>query len=348
MPLDPTLDELSSEQQRSMTHQPEPPNPAAPYLKGASDWATRTFVDPMKTTGFLPGGQNWGRSAVTGMEKFNEGGLTGLAPSLRQYMPGITNTLGDLAQSHAARNVFSTANFGGIPFGGMALRMARIAPGEKRISPTNFGGKDEWSLFSKETGKKLGEMYTNYDQSKNQLKVEYMTGQWPEHFDPKLEEQRSWGIGAHELRTLGPEVLREYPNIDTLKLTRIGGVFKGNPVTLTYKRVDTPEGPVFERIKTQRGMSSRGWVPPAERFMHGRTRARPLIAEPQPLSETTPQTEAERQIWRNAAPEPPPPTEPAPVHGPGWTREREESWDAMRQRQDAEWNALMRRLFRQR
>lgn len=83
MPFDPTLDELSSEQQRQMTHQPEQPNPAAPYLEGA--------------------------------RKFPSSGLTGAFPALRQAMPGWLNALGDLAQSQAARNVFSTSNVGGIP-----------------------------------------------------------------------------------------------------------------------------------------------------------------------------------------------------------------------------------------
>lgn len=107
------LRDLASQQQ--MTHQPEQPNPAAPYLQGAREFARRTFVEPLQATGFLPGGQNWGRGAVNDMLNFNQGGLTGLFPSIRQSMPGFTNSLGDLVQSPAARNVFSTANIGGMP-----------------------------------------------------------------------------------------------------------------------------------------------------------------------------------------------------------------------------------------
>lgn len=110
MPLDPTLDELA--QQRSMTHDPEPPNPAAPYLDWARQQARRAFVEPLQTTGFIPGGQDWGRSAVTGMMDFEQGGLTGVDPALRQAMPGFVNTLGDLTQSPAARDAFSAANMG--------------------------------------------------------------------------------------------------------------------------------------------------------------------------------------------------------------------------------------------
>lgn len=97
--------------QRQMTHFTKQPNPAAPYL----DWVRRIFAQPLQDTGFLPGGQNWGRPVVESMMNFQQGGLTGVAPSLRQSMPRAANTLGDLAQSPAARNVFSTANVGGLP-----------------------------------------------------------------------------------------------------------------------------------------------------------------------------------------------------------------------------------------
>lgn len=47
--------------------------------------------------------------------RFYQSGLTGAFPWLRQYMPGAVNTLGDLAQSRAARDAFSSANVGGMP-----------------------------------------------------------------------------------------------------------------------------------------------------------------------------------------------------------------------------------------
>lgn len=83
--MDDSLGDLAS-----MTHWPEQPNPVAPYLNAAKQKAGA----------------------------FAQSGLTGAFPQLRQYMPGFVNTLGDLAQSPAARDVFSTANFGGIPLGG--------------------------------------------------------------------------------------------------------------------------------------------------------------------------------------------------------------------------------------
>lgn len=295
MPLDPSLEELAGQSQ--MTHWPDQPNPV------------RNFIDYAQQPA-QP------RAAMPGEERINQ--------ALTRQLPGYTPTQPPPQQNWQRWTEEALSN---LPFGGLGtLRMARIAPGEKRITVSNFGGKDEWSLWSKETGKKLGEMYTNYDKDTNQLKVEYMTGDWSgSGIKHNLNEPRSWTIGTHELQTLRPEILREYPNIDTLKLTRIGGVFKESPVTLTYKRVDTPEGAVFRRIKIER--SGPGWVPPTQRFQPGRPTAQPPSAQSPP-------------------PAPPaPPTEEPLQHGPGWTREREESWDAMRQRQDAEWAALMQRLF---
>lgn len=107
------LQDLAGQQQ--MTHQSDRPNPAQPYLDWLSGAARRTFVDPLQTAGFLPGDQDWGRPAVEGMMNFNQSGLTGVAPSLRNVMPGAANTLGDLVQSPSARSVFSSANLGGLP-----------------------------------------------------------------------------------------------------------------------------------------------------------------------------------------------------------------------------------------
>lgn len=107
------LESLAARQQ--MTHQPDQPNPAQPWLDWLSGAARRTFVDPLQATGFLPGGQNWGRPAATGMMNFQQSGLTGTVPSLRQYMPGAANTLGDIVQGQTARNAFSSANIGGFP-----------------------------------------------------------------------------------------------------------------------------------------------------------------------------------------------------------------------------------------
>lgn len=318
MPLDPTLEDLSN--------QGLPPPQPMPYGIGrAIEHQQRWGGTPSLGAGLQDIATSAGRGAYNAFGNFIENAVSG-DPERQGASSGefILSTVG-------------LPYIGGEIQGGLgALRMARIAPGENRISPVNFGANDEWSLWSKETGKKLGEMYTNYDHANNQLKVEYMTGLWPEKFDiNNLKDERSWGIGTHELQTLGHEVLREYPNIDTLKFTRVGGVFKGNPTTLIYKRVDTPEGPTFERVKARRGLGASGWVPPTQRFTPGQPTARPPSAVPPPVGPP--------------APLPPPPSPPAPSelpqHGPGWTREREESWDAMRQRQDAEWAALMQRLF---
>lgn len=89
----------------SMTHGPEQPNTAKPYL----DAATR----------------------------FSQSGLTGAFPFLRQYMPGWLNTLGDLVQSPAAKDAFSTANIGGFP-----LVEAFWSPKELDILRRLYGSKD--------------------------------------------------------------------------------------------------------------------------------------------------------------------------------------------------------------
>lgn len=52
MPYDPTLNELSAEQQRQMTHQPEQPNPAQPYLDAVKNFASPLF-DPAAHGGIL-------------------------------------------------------------------------------------------------------------------------------------------------------------------------------------------------------------------------------------------------------------------------------------------------------
>lgn len=107
------LQSLAGQQQ--MTHQQAGPNPAQPYLDWLRGATRRTLVDPLRAAGFIPGGPNWGRGAVTGMQDFNQSGLTGVNPSLRNVMPGMANTLGDLVQSRAARDALSTANTGGLP-----------------------------------------------------------------------------------------------------------------------------------------------------------------------------------------------------------------------------------------
>lgn len=80
MPLDPSLDELAGQSQ--MTHWPEQPNPAAPYLQGARDIAGRALG-------------------------FSGGGLTGAFPEMKQYMPRAINTPGEVFQSRPAQDALS-------------------------------------------------------------------------------------------------------------------------------------------------------------------------------------------------------------------------------------------------
>lgn len=107
------LQNLSDQQQ--MTHQAARPNPAQPYLDWLRSFANRNFVEPLQATGFIPGGQDWGRPAAEGMMDFQRGGLTGADPQLRNVMPEAANTLGGLVQSRAAQDAFSAANVGGLP-----------------------------------------------------------------------------------------------------------------------------------------------------------------------------------------------------------------------------------------
>lgn len=73
--------------QQSMTHQPEQPNPAAPYLQSARDLA-----------------------AIA--QRFGHGGLTEAFPGIKDYIPAPIQRTGELFQSQAARDALSSANAG--------------------------------------------------------------------------------------------------------------------------------------------------------------------------------------------------------------------------------------------
>lgn len=98
--LDPTSKERLDQQ--SMTHYAPQPDPAASVLEAA--------------------------------RRFPSQGLTGSFPALRQAMPGWVNTIGDLVQSPVARDVFSTANVGGVP-----LMEAAWSPRDLGILKTIYG-----------------------------------------------------------------------------------------------------------------------------------------------------------------------------------------------------------------
>lgn len=332
-PLDPTLEDLSS-----MTHQPEQPNPAAPYINAARQKAGA----------------------------FAQGGLTGAFPQLRQYMPGFVNTLGDLAQSPAARDVFSTANVGGMPLL-EALRM-EAAPASSFFS--TFGGKNSFKMFSRETGKEMGQLHTTFNPSTKDLYINYMGGNEAGQGFGGYQNVgvTGWGIGTHELQTLGPEILKHYPDVQTVSFMRLPGIRAGAGAAqpgkagrqsrnMKFKVNRTPDGNVtLERIESK-AVPRIDYTPPPGRFItreasvpdaspdRRASSAIPAYQSPfrSPAAESAP-GQIPRPPPLPPAPPPPPPA-PPPAHGPGWTAEREESWDAMRARQDAEWNTLMQRLF---
>lgn len=299
MPADPTIDELARQQGQQPAQGLPPPQPAPYGIARAQEHQ-----------------QQWG-------------------------MPGISQQLGDIASKGAqgARGAWDWANerartamTGGVSeesiraaddllaqmlgWGSLtgaetgalgALKMTRMIPSEKKWALHNFGSNDEWNLHSKETGKKMGELYTTFHPDQKQLHVNYMTTDYPSWEKYKLDspvDQRSWGMGTHELQTLGPEVLREYPDIDTLKFSRIGGAFKDRPVTLTYKRVAMPDGSIgFERIETSKSGRRQPWRSPQERQQAQQAASSRIQAardEPdQPRVTVPPLTEAEEQFLRN-------------------------------------------------
>lgn len=195
MPLDPTLDELSSEQQRQMTHQPEPPNPAVPYVDA-------------------------GRRFAKGVQTFSQSGLTGVFPSLRRYMPGFANTLGDLVQSPAARDVFSTANFGGIPFGGII----KLARGKEIFGMQNFKVNDQF-------GKWIGDAQMKYNPQTKGVYVGWLG-----------TDDGPMSVGTDEIRTLIPAIEEHYPDVRQIGAIRMTGARekagKENRVINIYKHND--------------------------------------------------------------------------------------------------------------
>lgn len=323
-PLDPTLEDLSS-----MTHQPEQPNPVAPYLDAAKQKAGA----------------------------FAQSGLTGAFPQLRQYMPGFVNKLGDLAQSPAARDVFSTANVGGMPLL-ETLRM-EAAPASEFFS--TFGGKNSFSLFSKETGKIMGQLHTTFDPSTKDLHINFMgsTGRGQGFGGFENTGTTGWGMGTHELQTLGPEILKHYPDVQTVSFLRLPGIRTGaapgkagrQSRNMKFQVNRTPDGNMtLDLIESKK-------IPSLTRFDHAPAPSALQMREtsvpdappdlpPAPAPPLHPLASAPGSVPRppplppGSVPRPPPLPFSSPIR-----QLPNESWDEMRARQDREWQDLMQRLF---
>lgn len=346
------LQDLAARQQ--MTHQPEQPNPAAPYLQGARDIARRTFVDPLRATGFLPQEQTpswYGQARNIGGQLFREGPapfIAGLAPrgGLAQlaaqsgYIPGWMN---DNVISHALRSpAFTQASQFFTPLVG-TLTLAPV----RNNSP--IFGNDKFALIHKETGQKRGDVWLSFDPQTKNLSVEYMqatpTKPGPGWTGAKNDPRR-WGLGGNpieaalELRSALPEVYRFYPDMKTVEFYGVGGAKGAHAVSanLKFEVEKTPDGQVsWKKIKHQRYGNP---ISPSQP---------PPPVSPQPpetgtASETLPDYQSRRA-------EPPRPSGQSPEQARQDASAQSqiashlmENWDQMRRRQDTEWNEMMRRL----
>lgn len=259
MPLDPSLDELvqggpSPADAASMTHQPEQPNPAAPYLEQARQFGRRTFVEPLRATGFLPqqqtpdwynqaqgaGGELF-RQGPAGMlaEQFPRGGIAETLARNGIVPPGVNENI--FSRMIRSRELGTAAQFFTPLLG--TLQMAR-APASDFFS--NFGGKDSFRLVSKETGEELGQFHATYNAGDKNLDIKYM-GSFKRTPGGNAFSTH-WGIGTHELQTLGPEILKEYPDVQTVSFLRLPGIREGAEKTgrqsriMKFKVNRTPDG----------------------------------------------------------------------------------------------------------
>lgn len=253
--------------QQSMTHQPEQPNPSAPYLQRARDIGQRMFVDPLKTTGFLPQDQTppWFNQAqqfggrlfregpapmIAGM--FPRGGLAQVAAQ-SGYMPQWMN---DNVLTHALRSPeFTQATQFFTPLIG-ALTLASV-PNTESIA---FPGR-KFQLIHRETGEQRGDVWLNYNDATKNVSVEYFQSK-PRTGVSALNTsitsgERRWGLGnnpieaALELRSALPEVFREFPDMKTVSFTSVGGTRGAQNIAadLQYEVTRTPEGVEWKRVK---------------------------------------------------------------------------------------------------
>ena len=232
MPIDPSLEELSGNQQwspqdaASMTHPPEQPNPAAPYISGAKDIAGKA-------------------------QSFAHGGLTEAFPQIQPYMPSWFSSLGHLAQSPAARDVMSTANIGGMPlieafgargFGSSGgLTMRQTAP-----PPHQYIDYDHWQILN-ESGTMVGKMKTTYNPATNDLRVGMISTQRPGQLN---EWSGKNTLELKEISKLIPDISKKYPDIFTLSGYRVTGVRSGKPEEVKVM-LRPPKTPQEELIRDQ-------------------------------------------------------------------------------------------------
>lgn len=248
--------------QQSMTHQPEQPNPAAPYLQAARDFGQRVFVDPLKATGFLSQEQTppWYEQArEAGGQLFRQGPVP-MAASLfpRGGVAQIASDAGVIPQwmndnvlTHALRSpAFTQATQFFTPLIG-TLTLANVP--NKSFA---FPGK-RFELRHRETGEKRGDVWLNYDQATKNVKVEYFQSTPRARPTGYADDPRRWALGnnpveaALELRTALPEVFNHFPDMKTVSFTSVGGTrgTQGITADLKYAVTRTPEGVEWKRIK---------------------------------------------------------------------------------------------------
>lgn len=316
MPIDPTLNELSGQQQppqllppqqlgggldqlaqSQMTHQPKQPNPVGNTIKGFLDYANQYAPPPEPAP--------WD-------SKINQA-ITRQDP---RYVPSTPSP-----QHNWQSWMENSLNF--IPLFGNTLKLNRVPHDGKWFS------KDKFDLMHQETGDKRGSVWLTFDPKKKNLKVNYFESNTDKLFrtDPatgKLIDARKFALGKNpldalvELKSALPDAFNHYPDMQTLEFYGVGGAKKEQGVTanLKFKVWKTPDGNVeWEKIKHETRDRNPSPPPPS-----------PEPSNPEPQTSFPQEQMRQRQLEERA------------------TRQNE-TWDQMRQRQDAEWAALMQRLF---
>lgn len=337
MPLDPTLGELSDQQLRppaqpaplsqddisSMTHQPQPqrPNPVKDFI----DYAQQ----PVPASP-APWQEKIDQAAI----RQNPGYIPVQPPEQKNWQNWIEQALN-----------FMPAGLAG------TLKLRPI--------PRKGGwGRDQYELIHQETGQKRGDVWLTYDPKEKNLKV----GMLESTSEPNLANRfrRQYQLGENplqailELKSALPDAFNYYPDMKTVSWYGVGGAKgkQGISADLKYEVNKDPNGEVtWKKIKHDLYGAPR---PPAP--------SQPTLSQPtlsQPPAPTRPpdpdlqqmaQRHTEEMSQHGTAQQASPRQqmdETARRHLNEYATQREinETWDQMRQRQDAEWSALMQRLF---
>lgn len=322
MPIDPTLGELSQQDQSAQGLPPPQPTPYG--IARAQEHQ-----------------QQWGMPGIGEQ-------LSGIASKAAE-VPGIAlQGIGDRVQAAMRggadeESIRAAADLAGMLLGTGLIGAERGALGvaggrlylRNRPNPRTSSAYESKQMdLIDESGKIIGS-----------VSGDRLPGDKVLHVGWTGADKGPWSGGTSEMLSFMTELQHEFPGIEKIRAARVSGARRGpaasgdpgareiaipkhRQISAGTPRDPPPEpgtvNPIIQEREQQWKQRNK-----YEKMFTARTRG---SNTQQPVPEPPP-----------PAPEPPP---APPVHGPGWTpRREEETWEAMRARHDTEWNDLMQRLF---